>query len=129
MINAFIQVGEERYYRSGDTASFEDGHYYCHGRKDDQVKIQGYRVELSEIEYAASNDFPTIATKAIVLENNIHLIIKTLQDVHLSDIEQSLNQKLPWYMRPKKIHFINEFPLNANGKIDKNALKEWIQSK
>lgn len=129
MINAFIQVGDERYYRSGDTANFEDGLYYCHGRKDDQVKIQGYRVELSEIEYAASNDFPNIANKAIILENSIHLIIKTIQDVHLSDIEQSLNQKLPWYMRPNKIHFISEFPLNANGKIDKNALKEWIQSK
>lgn len=129
MLEAFVQVQANRYYKSGDSASFEGGFYYCHGRKDDQVKIQGYRIELSEIEYAASLFLPQIASKAVSLNNEIHLFISTKDEYNFSGLEVSLNQHLPWYMRPKKIHYLSEFPLNDNGKIDKNALKKWLELK
>ncbi len=116
------------YYLSGDLAEFDGEDYYCLGRLDEQVKVQGYRIELSELEFAASRVLEQTQFKAIAEASEsgtrLHLFcvnrVSKQWDVQWLEIE--LKAQLPWYMVPHQIHVIPEFPLNTNGKIDKNQL-------
>ncbi len=123
----FFSMDQTWYYKSGDIASFTEGKYYCHGRSDDQIKIQGYRVELSEIEFAGSKAFPDILNKCLAVQTAngwaLHLVFDTMQT--LPEISQ-INAFLPDYMHIKQVHAIHPFPLNANGKIDKKQLASHV---
>ena len=120
-----------RFYLSGDKGKIENNLFYCLGRMDDQVKIQGYRVELAEIEFACNKSLPLSENTAISFEGKtgteLHLFVKSqnLQESH-SELSNNLKTLLPWYMVPHEIHWISDFPLNANGKIDKSALRRQL---
>lgn len=121
---------QDGYYLSGDLAEFDGQDYFCLGRLDDQVKVQGYRIELSELEFAATRILEKARFKAlaVVSESNtrLHLFCATNNSgiLEISSFESELKEQLPWYMVPYQIHEIPDFPLNANGKIDKKQLIE-----
>ena len=121
------------FYYSGDNASIDNNLFYCHGRIDDQVKIQGFRVELAELEFACNSIFPTLENTAIAVDGNngteLHLFVKTHYNENTqSKLQHNIKQLLPWYMVPHKIHWVDNFPLNVNGKIDKNKLKQQVSN-
>ena len=128
----FMDNQGKKYYKTGDIC-FKDpeGDILFVGRKDFQIKIQGYRVELGEIEFYAQ-DFLD-GTNAVALtyindigNNEIVLFIeKSAFDLTL--MISHLNSKLPSYMIPTNFLFEPNFPLNINGKIDRNKLKEYIK--
>ncbi|MFI5152264.1 MAG: AMP-binding protein [Chitinophagales bacterium] len=129
---AFIYSPLGSIYKTGDLCYLDDeGDYYYCGRTDHQVKIQGYRVELGEIEFFSSSFLDKKLSVAIVDENpegiSIYLFVEK-NDAQLSDLERFLRTKLPDYMIPKKLIVLNEFPLNINGKIDRNKLKSLIRA-
>ena len=124
--------GEEsiRYYRSGDLCRLsEKGQLMYAGRKDTQVKIQGFRVELSEVEFQAKKAL-TEKTSAVAftMENTqgINEIFLVIEKANLDEAElkETLKKSLPAYMIPKTIYFMDEFPLNVNGKIDRKIIKQ-----
>ncbi len=119
----FFEMNQTWFYKSGDIASYSEGYFYCHGRSDDQIKIQGYRVELSEIEFAGNKAFPDVLNKCLALQTEmgweLHLVFDT--DQTLPPIQQ-INAFLPDYMHIKQVHASHPFPLNDNGKIDKKQL-------
>lgn len=123
-------------FRSGDICYFdEDGLYYFIGRKDNQIKVNGNRVELEEIE-TALNRFPGVANSCVLAINNGHgnalhaaLVFKTTTEKdskNLSEYESSLRSFLtadfPSYMLPKHYHFMNAIPVTENGKNDRKQL-------
>lgn len=128
----FFDFNQIRYYRTGDIA-FKDrsGNYYYVGRKDDQVKIQGYRIELSELEIAASRILPHCQAIAVGYQFAdtwfLALFIKQTGIIE-SQFQEALKPLLPLYMRPHRIFGVEEIPLNANGKIDRKALKLLAES-
>ena len=99
------------------------------GRKDTQVKIQGFRVELSEVEFQAKKAL-TEKTSAVAftMENTqgINEIFLVIEKANLDEAElkETLKKSLPAYMIPKTIYFMDEFPLNVNGKIDRKIIKQ-----
>ena len=111
------------FYKSGDIGSLEFEQYYCHGRSDDQIKIQGYRVELSEIEFAGSKALPNVLNRCLAIEKasgwELHLVFDC-ESLNMGVSE--INQHLPDYMHIKQVHTVHPFPLNANGKVDKKQL-------
>lgn len=124
-----LRVGTvtERVYRTGDLAFVnENGNLVYCGREDAQVKIDGHRVELGEIEFRAREYCGAAPLVAVAAENragglSIHLFVEGEVDegglaVHLAD-------RLPSYMLPKRIHAIEQMLFNLNGKMDRNALK------
>jgi non-ribosomal peptide synthetase component F len=117
------------FYKSGDIGSFDMEDYFCHGRSDDQIKIQGYRIELSEIEFAGTKILPETLNRCLAVETingwELHLVFDTEKIPF--DISQ-VNEHLPEYMHIKEIHTVHPFPLNANGKVDKKALKGIIDA-
>ncbi len=120
-----------RFYRTGDSCFLDDeGYIMYEGRLDFQVKIQGYRVELGEIEFHAREFLKGNNAIAIAFENNtgnteIALFIEgDLTDTNV--LTEYLKSKMPYYMMPTKILIKDTFPLNTNGKVDRNILKKLI---
>jgi D-alanine--poly(phosphoribitol) ligase subunit 1 len=122
-----------RYFLSGDLGISEQGMFYCQGREDDQVKIQGFRVELSEIEHGYNRLYPTGKSVAVANYEKdgtvIYLFIQSdsIEESISKSILNNLKKELPNYMIPKKVILLNDFPLNSNGKIDKKSLLIWLK--
>ena len=109
-----------------------DGDIMYLGRKDSQVKIQGYRVELSEIESVARRYYNRqTAVVAVVTgqqgQETISMAIEREDDNSGSELETYLKTYLPSYMIPSKIVFIPTFPQNLSNKIDRKKIKELIK--
>lgn len=118
-----------RWYKSGDICYNNSvGNILYVGRKDQQVKVQGYRIELAEIEYYTHEFLPTIPSAVIAseCETGFSEIVIFLKSRHfdITDLFNYLRSRLPLYMLPGKIHFVNEIPITTSGKIDRNKLKE-----
>ncbi len=120
--------GEPRIYRTGDIGRWlPDGRIQCYGRVDDQVKIRGHRVELGEIE-AAITAHADVVGAAVMLRESAHGVrklaayVKGSASLNVPDLRVFLAGKLPDYMVPSDLVLIAEFPLNANGKLDRPAL-------
>jgi len=121
---------EEVLYKTGDIGYFNPkGYIDIVGRSDEQVKIQGYRVELGEIEQHML-ELPSVK-EAVVLakedesKHNILLAYITTQEGKEIDAEQlkfELALSIPEYMVPQAIITLDSMPLTANGKIDKKGL-------
>ena len=120
-----------RFYHTGDLCFMDkDGDIMYSGRLDHQAKIQGFRVEMSEIEFHA-RQFVQKNTIAIAIENKlgiteIALFIENSKEIETKPLIDYLRTKLPNYMIPSHYYFIQTFPLNDNGKIDKCLLKSKI---
>ena len=129
---SFFELNNKKYYKTGDIAFINDkGNFLYCGRVDHQVKIQGFRVELSEIEFhlrKITNDI-NLVVLAIGNQNGFNQLFAVFETEmqNMEHIIDDLKQKVPAYMIPSEIHFVSSFPLNSNGKTDRNKLKELIQ--
>ena len=92
-------------------------------RKDTQVKIKGYRIELGEIDSVLNKIFKITANSIIVSDKIVTFIDHKISK---KNIISQLNKRLPSYMIPGKIIFLNKWPRNKNFKIDTNKLKLMV---
>jgi len=116
-------------YRTGDLVYYNPhGELDYLGRKDYQIKHSGYRIELGEIEKAASSIAKVYRACALYDDEQKKIILAAVCGSGLTkkQIYQALKKKLPAYMLPAEIYLADEFPLNANGKIDRCSLKKEI---
>jgi len=129
---------EVRWYRTGDRAKrLPDGDYACLGRLDSQVKILGYRIELGEVE-AALRRLPGVADAAVVDvpadgDRPVELAAfvtradsaAALESAVLEPaaLDEGLRELVPAYMVPRTITVLGDLPVNANGKVDRKALR------
>ena len=123
--------GPVRAFKTGDLAYFDrNGLLIFASRSDFQIKHSGHRIELGEIETAAGALHET--ERCCCLYNSekqqIVLFVETAQDVMITpaEIKSLLKQKLSSYMVPEKILLLDRLPINANGKIDRQKLKELV---
>lgn len=125
----FFEIDNKKYYKTGDIASAnENGNLLFHGRKDAQVKINGYRIELAEVENALNN---LLHAQCVVIsyasKQGNKLVAFINSNLYSSDsITELLETTLPAYMIPQQFIFVEQFKLNSNGKIDKNKLLQLI---
>ena len=118
-------------YKTGDLARYlPDGNIEYIGRIDNQVKIRGFRIELGEIEAVLSQNQAVQSSCVIVREDNpgekqlvAYIVPKLGVKLTSGDLRQFLSDKLPGYMVPGAFVMLEFFPLTANGKIDRRALK------
>lgn len=124
----FVFFDNTRGFRTGDLGmKDETGLLYCFGRMDNQVKINGFRVEISEIE----NEILSLkgirqvvvrpqkkTTDGFFLEAFIVLNDNKKEPLSEKTIRSKLEQSLEYYKVPKIIKILDNLPLNTNGKID-----------
>jgi amino acid adenylation domain-containing protein len=118
----------ERLYRSGDFGRWlPDGKLEFLGRRDTQVKISGFRIEIGEIENALLR-VPGVREDAVVVleraDRSKHLVAfySSQQTVDANTLREQLSASLPKYMVPAVFYWRESLPLTGNGKIDKRAL-------
>ncbi len=120
----------ERLYKTGDLGRYlADGNIEFIGRDDFQVKIRGFRIELGDIE-ATLRQHSAIEDTLVTLhgsgDNKSLVAYFTAQQAsfNIEELDDWLQERLPEYMLPNHIIPLDEFPLTANGKIDRKALPE-----
>jgi amino acid adenylation domain-containing protein len=131
----FIEVtlpgsATERCYCTGDIVILgSDHHVYYFGRADNQIKIRGFRVELSEIEMHLMN-YTGISQCLVLydgpekLKAQLVAFVTGISPAEIPMLRSWLNVRLPAYMLPSVIVSLTAFPLTSNGKTDIKAL--WI---
>ena len=118
-----------RFYKTGDLCvEDKDGDILYLGRIDFQTQIQGYRVELSEVEFHAKTFLDKVNAVALALINKlgnteIGLAIES-DEFETKNLIDYMKTKMPSYMIPTQLKFVKEFPLNTNGKTDRKVLTE-----
>lgn len=132
--DAFVFFNNKRWYKTGDIG-FKNkmGYLECIGRKDNQIKISGRRIEIGEIEYVLSKFKKT--------KNSVVIPLRDFRDIVtgcVAFINESISKKEELQIRsaslefldkvffPKKIITVEKFPLTVSGKIDRKKLEEFI---
>ena len=135
---AFFTLHGQRAYRTGDIGYFdEQGLLHFQGRRDGQIKLHGYRIELADIE---SNLLALPGVReAVVLPIERGGVPQWLEAyvtrtagvpplgeeaAVARSLRQELMGKVPGYMLPRSIHFVDAFPLTPNGKVDRRKLAQ-----
>jgi amino acid adenylation domain-containing protein len=125
-----------RIYKTGDLAKVgEDGLIYFLGRADSQIKSRGYRIELGEIETALNalgllRECAVVAVEAGGFEGATICCAYAPRpdfDSNPTTLRLALSKALPSYMLPSRWMSFERLPQNANGKIDRRALRERFQ--
>jgi len=117
----------KKFYRTGDLCKIDQADNFLYlGRIDNQVKIEGHRVELEEIEHHArtfcgDNQVVAVAETSETGLGFILLFVETEAEPD-TGLDQYLRARLPDYMVPRGITAVDRFPLNSNGKVDRKAL-------
>ena len=115
----------ETIYRTGDIGYFnENNDLIFVGRKDNQIKHMGYRIELEEIE-ALGNSFENVVRGVCIYDKERGKICFAYQgNPEVSEVKVLFKEKLPAYMVPEKVVKLDNLPVMTGGKIDKiNILK------
>jgi amino acid adenylation domain-containing protein len=126
--NPFTDDPEDVLYRTGDLVrQDESGDLHFVGRADDQVKVRGYRIELSEIEGALrAHQAVAQATVAVrVPEGDAAFLVGYVvpsRPVEPAELSAFVAQHLPEYMVPNLFVMLECLPLTVNGKVDRRAL-------
>ncbi len=120
-----------RLYKTGDLARYlPDGNISIIGRIDHQIKIRGYRIELGDIEAALSQHSAVQECIVIPREDSpgdrrlvAYVVLKSQPlEVRPTQLRAWLKEKLPDYMVPALVVFMNALPLTPNNKVDRRAL-------
>jgi amino acid adenylation domain-containing protein len=115
-------------YRSGDLVQVDQrtGMLHFRGRADNQVKLRGFRVELEEIDHAMASMAGITRALAVVLHSangsSRLLAAYSGRKVADADLLAHCNARLPAYMVPSRFVWLDDIPINANGKADRRAV-------
>ncbi|MDB4334783.1 AMP-binding protein [bacterium] len=119
-----------RFYRTGDLVKRdEEGDFFYIGRMDNQVQVDGFRVELGEIENLANHNTESRCIALVKkMADSSKMIILFVESLEISEHElyALLIEKLPDYMIPKQIKLVSDFPLLVSGKVDNQQLLQMI---
>jgi amino acid adenylation domain-containing protein len=126
---AFHDVGGERLYRTGDFVRRSAAGLEFVGRRDRQVKVRGFRVELDEVEETVAAEASVAAAAVDAVETSdgerelrAHVVAQE-RGFSVGELRAALRDRLPGYMLPAKIEVVEELPLTSGGKVDREALR------
>ncbi|MDE7309499.1 MAG: AMP-binding protein [Lachnospiraceae bacterium] len=132
--HAFVYNKElsKRVYKTGDLGYLgNDGAIYIVGRIVQEIKHNGYRIDLREIEKYI-NSIENVSNALVIIERQNDMRTKLSAVVESNDreidatIRKHLAESLPYYMIPSNILVVKKFPLTSNGKVDTKEIRKWL---
>jgi amino acid adenylation domain-containing protein len=130
--NPFSDEAGSRFYTTGDLACYlPDGSIEFLGRRDNQIKLRGFRIEIVEIELTLC-EHPDVQ-QAVVLARQegefnkrlvAYIVLEQAQELAETDLSRFLSERLPDYMVPSAYVVLESLPLTPNGKVDYASLPE-----
>lgn len=121
--SSFFNVSGEKAYATGDNGWLDAAScLHFRKRKDQQIKINGHRVEIAEIESAISRHIPVTDYHLQFLNGSFVLFTLEKYQHAWGEILAALQQELPGYMLPSATHYLSVMPMTATGKIDRQTL-------
>ena len=117
----------ETIYRTGDLVKYNEyGEIVYLSRKDFQIKHMGHRIELGEIETAVSSLEEIALCCCLYDEKHQKIVLFIEEELDKAYINEQISKLVPEYMLPNKVITLEKMPINANGKIDRVKLKEFL---
>ncbi|SFD03730.1 non-ribosomal peptide synthetase [Butyrivibrio sp. YAB3001] len=132
--DVFITIEGDRAYKTGDIARFINGEIEFFGRKDNQIKFHGLRIEPDEIA-AVINSYSGINQSCVTVRRNnagediLCAYFTAAKQIEVAGLKEFISKKLAHYMVPSSIVQLSDIPTTKNGKIDMSALPEPVISK
>jgi thioesterase domain-containing protein len=126
----FSPIPSARLYKTGDLAAWsDDGQIQFLGRSDHQVKLRGFRIELSEVECVLGEDPQVASTVAVVREDRsgdrqlvAYLVPRNGHTMDVAALRERISRKAPGYMVPSAYVVLKDLPRTPSGKVDRRAL-------
>jgi acyl-coenzyme A synthetase/AMP-(fatty) acid ligase len=127
----FPVIDGKRWYLTGDSAYRDgDGRFHHLGRIDNQVKVLGNRVELEEVE-AHIRDVTAHELVAVLpwptIDGMHQGLVAFVCGARLETLMSALRLRVPAFMLPSRIHWVDQMPVNPSGKIDRQALAQRLR--
>lgn len=125
----FSSVPGARLYGTGDSVRYlGDGNLEFIGRRDHQIKVRGFRIELSEVELAIE-EHESVHTAVVTASKAgdglvAYVVAKPAAQIEKHHLEEHLRRRLPDYMLPSALVMMEKLPLTSNGKIDRAGLPD-----
>lgn len=120
----------EMIYCTGDLVKYNEyGELVFLSRKDFQIKHMGHRIELGEIENAVMSESEVKNCCCLYDDNRKKIVLFYTAEQQVTDLRERLKHKVPDYMIPGIVKYLDCLPLNLNGKIDRKQLKQSLQTK
>ncbi|MDT3662398.1 MAG: AMP-binding protein [Anaerobiospirillum sp.] len=135
---AFVTIDGERWYRTGDLGRVEEINgqpaLTFLGRCNDEVKVNGYRTSLLEVDECLQQ-LSGVRAMALPVRDEFSLVHGLIGVLETNDqqlcqrVLEEISTKLPFYMAPKAIRACDSFPVNSNGKLDRKTLLKIISER
>ena len=125
-----VQFGDrpsQSCYFTGDWGIRSNGRLYCMGRMDRQVKIQGERIELEEID-SLLHEAGFSGAYTIIKDGELHAFVESTQSIEQEQIRAHLQKSLPFQAVPRTVLALPSLPRNQNGKVDREILLALVSS-
>jgi len=123
----FFKIESQKFYNTGDVVVKINNLYFCKGRKDTQIKIRGYRVDTTEIEFLIKKikNIDYVYCYPSSMDSSLYLVLILVSKKNFTEkfIVNYLKKSVPSYMIPKKVIFLKKLRFNKNGKVDKAYYK------
>lgn len=124
----FVKKEDCLWYRTGDQAVYDEkGRLVFAGREDFQIKHMGHRIELEEID-KTTQTIPEITSACCVYAKN-KLVLFYEGSLDKAELTRLLKEKLPDYMMPNRLEWLEQMPVNAHGKKDRKFLENKVRER
>ena len=129
-LSPFSYYRGRKSYKTGDLVEVHKNYIFYLSRLDHQVKINGARIELEEINTAVRKLINSSEVHTVNINkgfgDTLHVCVATEETFNSADILKKLKTELPTYVIPKSIQKVSHLPLNQNGKVDSNKVRDFI---
>ena len=117
----------ERMYRTGDVGYWDtSGELVCLGRRDRQIKLSGFRIDLNDIEVRILNALPEVTAAAVVRKEDCLVAMVQPASLDGRNLRQKISEFLPPYALPRSILAQDVLPLTPTGKLDYAAIARAV---